>query len=1025
MAKKINIGAVLGIEGEKEYRQAISGINSTVKTLKSEMKLLSAEFGENQNSVEALNAKDKVLNQQLEAQTDKVEVLKRALENAKNIYGENDTKVDQWQQSLNDAQADLYRLTDEVKKNQRYLAEAKDSTTGCAKSIDNYGKEVKEAKDDTEIFGEVLKANLASEAIVNGVKALASGIKDVSSSMVGTVKDTAAYADDILTMANNTGIATDTLQELKYMQELTDVSLETITKSMQKNIRSMSDAAEGSASFAKAYEQLGVSVVDSNGALRDSETVFWECIDALGKITNETQRDAIAMDIFGKSAQELNSIIKIGSAGVEEFAEEAHNVGAVLNDETLEMLGATDDAFQRFDQTVEIVKRNFGVALAPSIERATTKISNAFSDMNNEIYDIAEGGIELFTDGLIWIMDNGEEIISVLGGIGAGMAVYKSADGIGKLVSGIKSIGTSAEGAQSLVSRMGTAIANHPWETAAIAIGVVTTAVIGIAMACKDTESETAKLLSECEELNEAADETISNYENAKKAREDSLSAAESEAGKIQILTDKLYDLAESENLSNDEKKEMKMLVDQINKLYPGLNLAIDENTGALNRSRAEMDATVETLKDALMLEAAEESLVEIARDLFDTQMSLTEASEKQAEAYEVLKTQVEKAGYTMSEFDNSLVIRYSHRLPTALQEARDAYDEATEAVNKLTEQEAECNKEYEKVNDIINQNTTTLGQNTDAVGEHSSVLVEWQGNTKEVSAEVAAGFYKVTAAYEEMSTKAQESIHSQIGLFDEWDSKVEETSKDILENLDSQISGMQNWATNIQKCADRGINEGLLKELSNMGPSAAGYFDILAQMTDKEIAELNAKYESKLTWENNVSKELADISTGMTTEFNKMKGKIIPEVTETGSAIVAGLQQGIKNKESSFISGLSDLAESAIQIFKKKLKINSPSKVFEEMGEYSGEGYLIGAKRSFADVNRYIGDAVNTDVIPSIGNSTYSIQSINANDNQGYATSTIVDALVMALQTVNWKVDFEKETMGRIVSDTIMEAYN
>lgn len=1024
MAKKINIGAVLGIEGEKEYRQAISGINSTVKTLKSEMKLLSAEFGENQNSVEALNAKDKVLNKQLEAQKDKVEVLKRALENAKNIYGENDTKVDQWQQSLNDAQAELYKLTDEVKKNQRYLAEAKDSTTGCAKSIDNYGKEVTEAKENTEIFGEVLKANLASEAIVNGVKALASGIKEVSSSMVGTVKDTAAYADDILTMANNTGIATDTLQELKYMQELTDVSLEAITKSMQKNIRSMSDAAEGSANYAKAYEQLGVSVVDSNGALRDSETVFWECIDALGKITNETQRDAIAMDIFGKSAQELNSIIKIGSAGVEEFAEEAHNVGAVLSDDTLEMLGATDDAFQRFDQTVEIVKRNFGVALAPSIERATTKISNAFNDMNNEIYDIAEGGIELFTDGLIWIMDNGEEIISVLGGIGAGMAVYKSADGIGKLVSGLKSVGTSAEGAQSLVTRMGTAIANHPWETAAIAIGVVTTAVIGIAMACKDTESETAKLLSECEELNEATDETISNYENAKKAREDSLSAAESEAGKIQILADKLYDLAESENLSNDEKKEMKTLVDQINKLYPGLNLAIDENTGALNRSRAEMDATVETLKDALMLEAAEESLVEIARDLFDTQMSLTEASEKQAEAYEVLKTQVEEAGYSMQEFED-FHIRYSARLPRTLQKARDAYDEATEAVNKLTNQEAKCNEEYDKINDIINQNTSKLDQNTDSVEGNTKVLVEWKGVTKEVSAEAAADFYEVTAAYEEMNTKAEESIHSQIGLFDEWDSKIEETSKDILSNLDSQISGMQNWATNIQKCAERGINEGLLKELSDMGPSAAGYFDILAKMTDKEIAELNAKYESKLTWEKNVSKELADISTGMTTEFNKMKGKITTETTGIGSAIVAGLQQGIGSKKNSFISGLTELAESAIQTFKKKLKINSPSKVFEEMGEFSGEGYLIGTQKSFAKVNSYLGDAVDTDVISSIGNSTYSIQSVNANDNQGYTVSTITDALVMALQTVNWKVDFEKETMGRIVSDTIMEAYN
>lgn len=1024
MAKKINIGAVLGIEGEKEYRQAISGINSTVKTLKSEMKLLSAEFGENQNSVEALNAKDKVLNKQLEAQKDKVEVLKRALENAKNIYGENDTKVDQWQQSLNDAQAELYKLTDEVKKNQRYLAEAKDSTTGCAKSIDNYGKEVTEAKENTEIFGEVLKANLASEAIVNGVKDLASGIKEVSSSMVGTVKDTAAYADDILTMANNTGIATDTLQELKYMQELTDVSLETITKSMQKNIRSMSDAAEGSANYAKAYEQLGVSVVDSNGALRDSETVFWECIDALGKITNETQRDAIAMDIFGKSAQELNSIIKIGSAGVEQFAEEAHNVGAVLSDDTLEMLGATDDAFQRFDQTIEIVKRNFGVALAPSIERATIKISNAFNDMDNEIYDIAEGGIELLTDGLVWIMDNGEEIISVLGGIGAGMAVYKSADGISKLVSGIKSIGTSAEGAQSLVSKMGTAIATHPWETAAIAIGVVTTAVIGIAMACKDTESETAKLISECEELNEAADESISNYENAKKARQDSLSSAESEAGKIQILTDKLYDLAESENLSNDEKREMKTLVDQINKLYPGLNLAIDENTGALNRSRAQMDATVESLKNALMLEAAEESLVEVARDLFDTQMRLAEASEIQAKMYEVLRVEAEKAGSTMAEYDGLFGYTYD-RMPTKLREAREAYEEVTEAVNKLANQEAECNEEYEKINDIINQNTTKLDQNTGAVDGNAKILVEWKGITKGVSAEAAADFYEVTAAYDEMNIKAEESIHSQIGLFDEWDSKIEETSKDILDNLDSQISGMENWATNIQKCAERGINEGLLKELSDMGPSAAGYFDVLAKMTDTEIAELNAKYESKLTWEKNVSKELADISTGMTTKFNKMEGVVYNETTGIGAAIVNGLKKGININATGFVSKVEDLAESAIQTFKKKLKINSPSKVFEEMGEFSGEGYLIGTQKSFAKVNSYLGDAVDTDVISSIGNSTYSIQSINANDNQGYAVSAITDALVMALQTVNWKVDFEKETMGRIVSDTIMEAYN
>lgn len=96
-----------------------------------------------------------------------------------------------------------------------------------------------------------------------------------------------------------------------------------------------------------------------------------------------------------------------------------------------------------------------------------------------------------------------------------------------------------------------------------------------------------------------------------------------------------------------------------------------------------------------------------------------------------------------------------------------------------------------------------------------------------------------------------------------------------------------------------------------------------------------------------------------------------------------------------------------------------------EEMGEFTGEGYLIGTQKSFAKVNSYLGNAVNTDVISSIGNSTYSIQNVNAPGNQGDMVLTIADALVLALQSVSWKVDFEKETMGKIVSDTIMEAYN
>lgn len=1027
MAKKINLGATISLEGEKEYRQAVSNINSSVKTLKSEMKLLSAEFGDNQNSVEALSKKDEILTKQFEAQKDKVEVLKKALEHAKELYGENDTRVDKWQQSLNNAQAELISLDNELKTNARYLEEAQSNSNGCATSIDQFGKEVKDASDNTEVFADVLKANLLSEVIISGVKQLASGIKTVSGAMVDTVKDTAAYADEILTLSTNTGIATDTLQELKYMEELTDTSLELLTKSMQRNIKSMSEAADGSKTYADAYERLGVKVVDANGQLRNSEDVFWECIDALGKMKNETERDSTAMELFGKSAQDLNSVIKLGSDGVKKFADEAEAAGAVLDEKTLKTLGEADDTFQRFDQTVDIVKRNFGIALAPAIERATNKISNSLGDMDNDIYKLAEGGINVLTDGLMWIMDNGDTVISLIGGIATGLTVYKSADGISKLANGIKGIGANATGAKDIVLNMGKAIASHPWETAAIAIGVVTTAVIGIALACQDSESETAKLLKECEKINEAADESLENYEASKKAREEQMTDAESEAGKIQILCDKLYDLAEKENLSNQEKEQMKILVDQINQLYPGLNLAIDENTGALNKSHEAMDKVIESMKEALMVEAAEESLADIAKDLFETQMDLSDATEKQSQAYEELKKQVEAAGYTMEWFNDSAHNRYNNRLPQSLKDARDAYDETTEAVEKLSKQEKECNEEFEKVNKIITDSKDTTNEHTKAIEENTNMLIEWKGQAKEVSTEVATSFYEVTSAYEEMQTKAEESVHSQIGLFDEWDSKVEMTSKDILENLQSQISGMENWADNMKECANKGIDQGLLKELADMGPKAAGYFEILANMTDQEIADLNSKYQSKLTWEKSVSEEIADISTGISVKFNEIKDNASSSATEVGNAITEGISVGLERKKSSLLGTFEEIANAGIKTLKSVLKINSPSKVTDEIGDFTGQGYLNGAKRSFSKVNDYLSNAIDTNAIASISSGTFAIKNVgsSSNETQGAIASVIADAVTTALEKIEWKVNFEKEAMGTIVSDTIMEAYN
>jgi hypothetical protein len=202
------------------------------------------------------------------------------------------------------------------------------------------------------------KAKLQTAALVTVVVGLASAFAK-------TTIETAKAADEILTLAQTTGLTTDQIQELRYAEELLDVSTETITGSMTKMIRNMNNARMGSKQSEEAFKALRIRIKDSNGELRDSEQVFGEVIDKLSKIRNETERDAIAMQIFGRSARELNPLIEAGSGALKEFAKEAHEMGYVMSGDALESFGALDDAMQRFNNQTEAFKNSIAMVLLP------------------------------------------------------------------------------------------------------------------------------------------------------------------------------------------------------------------------------------------------------------------------------------------------------------------------------------------------------------------------------------------------------------------------------------------------------------------------------------------------------------------------------------------------------------------------------------------------------------------------------------------------------------------------------------
>lgn len=182
----------IALDGEKAFKDQMAQVNSELRNLKSEMTLVDATFKGQANTTEALTAKHKVLQGSVEQQREKVRALTQAVEDATQAYGDNDKRTDGYRQSLNRAKAELADLNRELQDNERYLDEARKSADGCADSIDEYGKAVRDADGGKDPMGNILgglsslKGVLAGGAVVGGIKAVGDAIMSV-------VEDTAEY----------------------------------------------------------------------------------------------------------------------------------------------------------------------------------------------------------------------------------------------------------------------------------------------------------------------------------------------------------------------------------------------------------------------------------------------------------------------------------------------------------------------------------------------------------------------------------------------------------------------------------------------------------------------------------------------------------------------------------------------------------------------------------------------------------------------------------------------------------------
>ena len=384
-----NINTRFTLSGEKEYKQAISEIGSGMKVLDSEMRKVQSAYAQNADSVEALNAKNDVLERKISTQTEKIEYLRAALQQSAEKYGEADKRTMQWQTSLNNAEAELNNLNNQFDENKQKIAES-------GKEMGNLGDIVNGLTQKLGIqLPDGMKSSMnamgsidaSSLALAGTFAAVAAAIVKVEKAMISMTKESASFADNIITLSMQTGQTTDQLQEFSYATELIDVSVDTLQGSLRKLTNNMQDTMNGTGNAQASFEALGVSVTNSDRSMRSANDVFYETIDALGKVKNETERDAMSMDIFGRSAQDLNPLIIQGSDTLKAYADEAHNVGYVLDEEALSALGAVDDAYQRLQKTQEGVKNQLAAEFAPYLEEFYGDATQGVKDLGKAIKD--------------------------------------------------------------------------------------------------------------------------------------------------------------------------------------------------------------------------------------------------------------------------------------------------------------------------------------------------------------------------------------------------------------------------------------------------------------------------------------------------------------------------------------------------------------------------------------------------------------------------------------------------------------
>lgn len=930
--------------------------------------------------------------------------------------------VQEWQRQLNNANVELNGLNEAIDKNDQYLAEAEESADGCAKSIDEFGNEVKDSKDGIT----QLAAALAAAGIAKTVKEIATALMECSEAAAGfetamakvsTLADTSVVPLEtlkaqLLTLSSETGVAVESLAEAAYqalsagvdtanvvdfVSTATKLSVAGFTESATAvdvmttalNAYGLEGAeAEKVASMLVKTQDLGKTSVGELAATMgrviptaaaynvslDQLSTAYSLITETGTNTATATTNLAAMfnelastggtvatileEQTGKSFAELmaggaslGDVISILSDSVDGNSTAFSNLwsSTTAGQAALILLNQGSEEFNetlgKMQNSSGSVERNFQT-MADTTEFAQQRMATAAENLKIAIGDQLNPALEKLydtgADAFIWATDFVNENPWVV------KAITAVTVGIGTLAAGVTLAANAANIAAVAHGVLNAVMSANP--AFLVAAGVTAlVAAIGTFILTLDSADEETKAFTESLQENKTAYEELSSS----MAEEQKTTAATASS---------LLELLEVEEKSALQKDLIAQKVDELNAAIPELGLAYDKEKDSLE------GLTAAELESAIQRAAAQEE-------------------------YEAQVTR-------LSELDNERI-----EIENKLTEARLALNEAQETGSGNTRT---LQNNIDELTAAQEENAAQIAELEEASREYAEQQAASSAKTEAMTATVEGLISEMTAlqaSYEESYNSAMESIEGQLGLFNELDGSAKTSIDNLIDTLKGQVEYMDTYAANIQRAMELGVDEGLIKKLSDGSEESAQILAAIVEGGEEDIAALNEQLSKVEEGKENFSNTVAEMETDFSDKMEELARDLDKAIEEMnveddayriGEDNIQGLINGAASQRQALINEYTSMARAALNAYKRVMDQNSPSKEMEKAGRFDIQGVIGGAeseKEHLAATYEGIGEAALESMKKSLPSTIEEPSSTAATDRQTAALVAAVNS--------------------------------